>query len=172
MTTSRRARLGLAGLSAIALTTLAGAGSANAAGPDWGFTPLTNPALKCWDDSTGTPNTALPINIGDPIFASALTPTKLMSAGDAATKVSDNSVTTIGRENDMIALSPDGQFLYTPSENATPSDGISRYTLTGPNIGKKEILTTGPAPGTLLAPAWSRMDGMIWYTPSNVILGS
>jgi hypothetical protein len=166
MSTSRRARLGLAGLAATAVTTVVTGGAAHAAGPDWGFTPITGNALACFD-STGSP-----VNIGDPVFAPSLSASKLMSAGDAATQVIGGAATTVGRENDMITLSPDGKYLYTVSENGAPSDGVSRYTLTGPGTGTKEILTPGPTPGTVASPAWSRMDGAFWYTPSGVILGS
>ena len=143
------ARVGAIG----AAVTLAGLGAAavpaHAAGPDLGFTPITTNALPC---------TAGP---GLPAFASALTPAQLMQAYDPATPVNAPATSNfVGTENDMIALSPDGTFLYTVSEN-TASDGITRLTLTGPNTGKKELLAYDPVAGG--TPIWSRVDGSKWY---------
>ncbi|HEX2784048.1 MAG TPA: alkaline phosphatase PhoX [Ilumatobacteraceae bacterium] len=120
----------------------------------WGFNPISTNALPC-------------SVTGDPAMATPMSLTKLMSAGDPATLVGAGTATTVGRENDMNALSADGKYLFASSENATPSDGVTRYTLTGPGTGTKEILTTGPvAPAT----TWSRLDGGYWYAPSGQLL--
>lgn len=115
-----------------------------------GFTPITTDALHC--SATGAP-----------LFANnrknfPVTLTQLMQAGDPATIVgAPNTATTVGRENDMNALSPDGKYLYTSSE-ASPSDGITRLTLKGRNAGAQAILATKTTP-----PPWSRVDGIKWY---------
>jgi secreted PhoX family phosphatase len=94
-----------------------------------------------------------------------------MQAGDPATPVNAPATSNkVGRVNDMIAISPDGQYLFTPSENSIPtengigtdgSDGITRLTLKGPAAGKKEILVDNvDASGNNL---WQRIDGMKWY---------
>ncbi len=154
---SRSARPALLASALTAVGIVAVSATAGAATPidQWGFTPLTGNALPC-------------AATGDPAMASPMALTKLMSAGDPATLVGAGTATTIGRENDMNVLSADGQYLYSVSENGAPSDGVSRYTLTGPSAGAKEILTKGP-----VAPAitWSRVDGGYWYAPSGQILG-
>jgi hypothetical protein len=138
------------------MVTGSGTAGADATTDLWGFTPITTGALPC-------------SAAGEPAWAAPLTANKLMSAGDAATQVVGGAATTIGRENDINALSADGQFLYSSSENGVPSDGISRYTLTGTNAGKKEILSAGPvAPAT----TWSRMDGLYTYPVNGQLLGS
>lgn len=135
-----------------ALSTAAGAATPI---DQWGFTPITGNALTC-------------ASTGDPAMASPLSLTKLISAGDPATLVGAGTPTTVGRENDMNTLSADGKYLFASSENGAPSDGVTRYTLTGAGAGAKEILTPGPvAPAT----TWSRMDGLYWYAPSGQLLG-
>jgi len=157
----RGAKYGLVGSAAvmIGMSVAGGSAHADATQDKWGFTPISTGALGC---ST----------TGDPAWAAPLVGAKLMSAGDVATLVGGGA-TTIGRENDMIALSADGTYLFSSSENGAPSDGISRYTLTGPGAGTKEILTPGPAvPATPFTnPSWSRMDGLYWYAPSGMLLG-
>lgn len=136
-----------------AAVTMVGMGTTGLAkadtGADLGFTPITTNALSC---GTGT---------GLPLFAASLGPTQLMQAFDPATPVNAPATSnSVGTENDMIALSPDGQFLYTVSENAA-SDGVTRLTLTGADVGKKELLAYDPVGGG--APIWSRVDGSKWY---------
>jgi sugar lactone lactonase YvrE len=151
---------GAAALTASSLGASAGAvpGTAN----DLDFMPRTNNALHC-------------SAAGDPVFAddkhgNPIALTKLMQAGDAATPVNAPATSNkVGAENDMIAVSPDGRFLFTPSE-ASVSDGITRLTLTGPDAGKKELLVLKPTTPT--SPAWSRIDGMKWHTPSAMLLAS
>jgi secreted PhoX family phosphatase len=65
-------------------------------------------------------------------------------------------------------LSPNGQYLFTPSEAGT-SEGITRLTLKGPDTGKKVILAAKTD-----TPAWSRVDGIKWYgsTGKGVLLAS
>ena len=114
---------------------------------DLNFTPRTNNALTC-------------AQVGDPVFANdkhgnAILPATLMEAGEAATPVNaPPTANTVGDDNDMIALSPDGRYLFTPSESS-PSGGLTRLTLKGPDAGTKEILAYNAA--------WSRMDGVKWY---------
>jgi secreted PhoX family phosphatase len=131
---------------------------------DLGFAPITTNALPC--SAIGTPQFAND-NHGNP-----MTPTVLMQAGDPATPVNAPATSNaVGHENDMIALSQNGKYLFTPSE-ADPSDGITRLTLKGPDAGKKDLLAKPTTP-----PAWSRMDGMKWYpfggpTGDGVLLAS
>jgi secreted PhoX family phosphatase len=152
-------------LGAAAAASIALAGTAHAAQPaanNLGFTPISTNALSC--SANGLMQFA-PDKQGNPV-----SPTVLMQAGDEATPVNAPATSnTVGRENDMIALSPNGNYLFTPSENASPSDiggkdgsdGITRLTLTGPDAGKKEILADNTdASGNNL---WQRVDGMKWY---------
>jgi secreted PhoX family phosphatase len=60
----------------------------------------------------------------------------------------------------MIALSPNGRYLFTPSE-AGASDGITRLTLKGDKAGTKEILAQNV--DSAGKPVWSRIDGIKWY---------
>src|SRR5262245_35213744 len=143
---------------AAALTALSFGASAQGAPStpnDLNFTPITSNALPC--SANGFPAFANDKH-GNPIM-----PTLLMQAGDATTTVNPPGNTgTVGPNNDMIALSPEGRFLFTPSENA-PSGGITRLTLKGPDTGKEETLAKGP---------WNDLDGMKWYTPSGKLLAS
>ena len=128
-----------------------------------GFRPITSNALPCTANGY--------IRFADRPNGQPMTPTLLMQAGDPATPVNAPATSNaVGRVNDMIALSPDGRYLFTPSENSIPtengigvpgSDGITRLTLKGPNKGKKEILADNvDATG---ANVWQRIDGMKWY---------
>jgi len=165
----RHTRLGVRFLLAGAATTVTVAsvamGAAQAKQPvanDLGFTPITSNALAC--SANGIMQFA-PDKQGNPV-----TPIVLMNAGDVATPVNaPTSSNKVGRENDMIAVSPDGKYLFTPSENANPSDtgapngsdGVTRLTLKGPDTGKKEILANNvDASGNNL---WQRVDGIKWY---------
>src|SRR5262245_35210535 len=95
---------------AAALTALAFGASAHAAPStpnDLNFAPITTNALPC--SAAGFPAFANDKH-GNPIM-----PTLLMQAGDPTTTVNPPGGTgTIGTNNDMIALSPDGRFLFTP----------------------------------------------------------
>lgn len=125
---------------------LAGRGPAD----DLGFTPITTNAVAC--SATGAPAFAADSD-GHPII-----PKQLMQAGDPATAINGPATANkVGAENDMIALSPDGRYLYTVSEAAV-SDGVTRLTLKGKDAGKKEILAVKDD-----APTWSRVDGVKWY---------
>jgi len=150
--TSKGALISVA-VGACMLAVVATGGAALAApGPanGLGFTPITTNALPC--SASGLPQFA------NDSHGSPITPTLLMKAGDAATPVNAPATSNaVGHENDMNALSPDGRFLFTPSE-ADVSDGITRLTLKGPDAGKKEILADKAT-----APPWSRVDGMKWY---------
>ena len=127
-----------------------------------GFTPITTGALAC--SANGLMQFANDTN------NHAVTPTQLMQAGDPATPVNaPASSTAVGRVNDMIALSPDGKYLFTSSENSIPtengvgspgSDGITRLTLSGKDAGKAEILADNVSGGSNV---WQRVDGMKWY---------
>ncbi len=148
----RAAAAAVASIGFIAAGAAAGV-NAGAESPELGFTPITTNALSC--SETGYLKFA-----NDP-FGKAIVPKVLMSAGDAATPINAPATSTkVGAENDMIALSPDGKYLYTSSE-AGLSDGITRLTLKGPKKGTKEILAANySATGVNL---WSRIDGMNWY---------
>ena len=108
------------------------------------FTPIITDALPC--------STKGFISWANDAEGVAVTSTVLMKTGDPATIISSSTPTKVGRVNDMIALSPDGKYLYTVSENGTPpevgttpdSDGITRLTLRGKDAGKKEILDKLP----------------------------
>src|SRR5262245_55928776 len=147
---------GAVGTAAVAALSLGASASAAPSTPnDLNFTPITTNALPC--TAAGLPAFANDKH-GDPIM-----PTLLMQAGDATTTVNPpGNAGTVGGNNDMIALSPDGRYLFTPSESA-PSGGISRLTLKGPDTGKAETLAKGP---------WNDLDGMKWYTPSGMVLAS
>jgi secreted PhoX family phosphatase len=148
---------------AISAAAIAMTANANAAVEDLGFTPITTNALPC--SATGY------IQFANNSKGAAITPKLLMSAGDAATPVNAPATSTaVGRVNDMIAISPNGKYLFTSSENGFPSedgtarggsDGITRLTLKGIDAGKKEILADNVGPtGNAL---WQRIDGMKWY---------
>ncbi len=153
-------------VAAATVAALAISGSASAEhsrSPRLGFTPITSNALPC--SSSGYIQFA-----NDPSNHIVL-PTKLMQAGDPAIPVNaPASSNKVGRVNDMIALSPDGRYLYTSSENSIPtengigvdgSDGITRLTLKGKNKGRTEILAANvSATG---ANGWQRIDGLKWY---------
>ncbi|MDP9332258.1 MAG: PhoX family protein [Actinomycetota bacterium] len=129
-----------------------------------GFTPITTHARSCSENGL--------IKFANNSANQPVTPTLLMQAGDAATPVNaPASSNAVGRVNDMIALSPDGHYLFTSSENSIPtengvgtngSDGITRLTLTGHDKGKKEILANNVDPITG-ANLWQRVDGLKWY---------
>ena len=167
---SRTIQLGLGATSvaSVTLALLAAGTPANASDrtPRLGFTPITSSALSC---SAGGL-----IQFANNSSNAAVTPTVLLRAGDAASPVNAPATSTkVGRENDMIALSPDGTYLFTSSENANPSDtgapngsdGITRLTLKGKDAGKKEILAD--AVDTTGANIWQRVDGMKWYPTSR-----
>ena len=128
-----------------------------------GFAPITSNALSC--SANGL------IQFANNSKNQPVSATLLMQAGDPATPVNAPATSNaVGRVNDMIALSPNGGYLYTSSENSIPaengigtpgSDGITRLTLKGPDKGKKEILADNvDATG---ANVWQRVDGMKWY---------
>ena len=156
----RRARFASVGSAAMVTAALLTGCTPAPTGPTLGFTPITANALPC--SATGLAKFA-----NSPTGAS-LTPTKLFQTGDSALPVNAPATSnTVGRVNDMIALSPDGKYLYTSSENSIPSennigtpgsDGITRYTLA---TGKKEILSNN-VDGTGVN-LWQRVDGMKWY---------
>jgi len=162
---TRKIQLGV-GATSIASATLALLASGNTAGalgePHLGFTPITTNALPC--SASGF------VQFADDSFGAAVTPTVLMTAGDAATPVNaPASANKVGRENDMIALSAGGKYLYTVSENANPSDtgapngsdGLTRLTLKGKDAGTKQILANDvDASGNNL---WQRVDGIKSY---------
>jgi hypothetical protein len=135
----------------VGVTALAAFGGVGHADPkpsnDLGFTPITGNALSC------------SANVGAPVFANdrrdqPVSPFELMHAGQTATVVGSGAPTAVGSENDMIALSQNGKYLFTPSEAGT-SQGVTRLTLKGPDAGKREILAA--------VPTWSRVDGAKWY---------
>jgi hypothetical protein len=157
----RRVALGTAALVA---STVVGSGVAHSnQGESFGFTPITTNALPC--TATGL------VQFANDAGNTPVTPVQLMQAGDAATPVNAPATSTkVGRVNDMIALSPDGKYLFTSSENGFPSengqapngsDGITRLTLKGPDAGKKEILLD--AVDATGANIWQRVDGVKWY---------
>ena len=164
---SRTVKRGLVGtaLGSVSLAALALSGTASAAAhtPRLGFTPITSDALSC--SANGL------IRFANDPTNQAITPTQLMQAGEPATPINAPATSTsVGRVNDMIALSPDGRYLFTSSENSIPtengigaagSDGITRLTLNGPNTGKKEILASNV--GAAGANIWQRVDGLKWY---------
>jgi secreted PhoX family phosphatase len=129
------------------------------------FTPISTNALPC--SANGLIQFANNSS-NAPVMASVL-----MSAADPATPINAPATSTkVGRENDMIALSPGGKYLFTPSENANPSDtgapagsdGITRLTLKGSDAGTKVVLADAvDAAGANL---WQRVDGIKWYSTS------
>jgi hypothetical protein len=166
---SARAKLALisSAVGAFALTALASVGTANADPKPvnvLGFTPITTNALPC--SANGL------MQFANDQKNQPVTPTQIMQAGDPATPVNAPATSNqVGRVNDMIAVTPDGHYLFTPSENSIPtengvgtpgSDGITRLTLNGPDAGKKEILVNHLDPVTG-ANLWQRIDGIKWY---------
>jgi secreted PhoX family phosphatase len=163
-TPQRRLMLGAVG--SVTLIAIAVGGTAQATprrAQRLGFTPITSNALSC--SASGL------IQFANDSANHPVTPTVLMQAGDPATPVNAPATSNaVGRVNDMIALSPDGRYLFTSSENSVPtengigvagSDGITRLTLKGRNKGKKEILAANvDAAG---ANVWQRVDGIKWY---------
>lgn len=154
------AAIGSAGLVAVIA---ASSSPAAANSPRLDFTPITSNALPC--SASGY------IKFANDARNRPVTPTVLMQAGDPATPLNAPATSnTVGRENDMIALSRDGRYLFTSSENANPSDtgapngsdGITRLTLKGPDTGTKEILADNVDPATG-ANLWQRVDGMKLY---------
>lgn len=159
-------RLMLGAVGSITLIALAVGGTAQATprrAARLGFTPITSTALSC--SASGL------IQFANDSANNPVTPTVLMQAGDPATPVNAPATSNaVGRVNDMIALSPDGRYLFTSSENSVPtengigvagSDGITRLTLKGKNKGRKEILANNVnAAG---ANVWQRVDGLKWY---------
>ena len=147
---------GAVGTATLAVLSLgANAHAAPSTPSDLNFTPITSNALPC--SAAGLPAFANDKH-GNPIM-----PTLLMQAGDTAPTVNPPGGSgTVGDNNDMIALSPDGRYLFTPSES-DPSGGITRLTLKGPDTGKTELLAKGP---------WKDLDGMKWYPPSGMVLAS
>ena len=159
-------RLVFGAVGSMTLIAIAVGGTAQATtrrAPRLGFTPITSNALSC--SASGL------IQFANDSAGQPVTPTLLMQAGDPATPVNAPATSNaVGRVNDMIALSPDGRYLFTSSENSIPtengigvagSDGITRLTLKGRDKGKKEILADNvDATG---ANVWQRVDGMKWY---------
>jgi secreted PhoX family phosphatase len=156
----RAAAAAAASVGLVAFTAAAGAHAGGQHAAELPFRPITTNALSC--SATGS------ILFAPTQDGKAVVPKILAQAGDPATLVNSTTATKVGAENDMIALSPDGKYLYTSSE-AGVSDGITRVTLKGKNKGAKEILAT--------VPGWSRVDGMNWYPyggpdREGVLLGS
>lgn len=159
-----RLAAGALGSLVAASAALGTAAQAAPARPDLGFTPITTPALSC--AATGLAQFA------DSPSGKPQVPSVLMQAGDPATPVNAPATSTaVGRVNDMIALDPDGKYLFTVSENGTPSengrpptgsDGVTRLTLKGKDRGKKEILAANVDPATG-SNVWQRVDGIKWY---------
>jgi secreted PhoX family phosphatase len=151
----RAAAAAVASIGFIAAGAAAGV-NAGAESPELGFTPITTNALSCAEAGY--------LKFANDPFGKAIVPKVLMSAGDAATPINAPATSNkVGSENDMIALSPDGKYLFTSSE-AGASDGITRLTLKGPKKGTKELLAANI--DTSVTPAkngWSRIDGMNWY---------
>ena len=152
-----RRRLVIGAVTTATLFGVTTAASAEHARPELPFEPITTNALPC--SATGLP-----------VFASARSTMQLFQTGDPATPVNAPATSNkVGRVNDMIALSSDGKYLYTVSENGTPpevgtlggSDGVTRYTLKGKDKGKTEILANNVTPAG--ANVWDRVDGVKWY---------
>jgi Bacterial protein of unknown function (DUF839) len=162
--TLQRRMVGVAvGSVTLAVMGLGNSARAESDRPSLGFTPITSNAVSC-----ATKGLIQFANNSDNM---PVAPKQLMQAGDAATPVNAPATSNkVGRVNDMNALSPDGRYLFTPSENSIPSengigvagsDGITRLTLKGRDKGKKEILANSvDASGANL---WQRIDGLKWY---------
>ena len=160
----RRVFAGAVGSVALVTMSVAGASPASSSTPKLGFTPITTNALSC--SSNGL------IQFANNAKNQPVTPTLLMQAGDPATPLNAPATSNkVGRVNDMIALSPNGKYLFTSSENGIPtengvgadgSDGITRLTLKGPHRGEKVILANNVNPATG-ANLWQRVDGIKWY---------
>jgi hypothetical protein len=154
--------VGSAGLMVLASAGIAGANGDHQSTRWLGFAPITTNALAC--TANGYVSFARDTH-NRPVY-----PTMIMQAGDVAKPINAPATSNkVGRVNDMIALSPDGRYLYTVSENPKPSDdpgpagsdGVTRLTLTGENSGKREILAADvDAAGALV---WQRVDGIKWY---------
>jgi secreted PhoX family phosphatase len=162
---AKKVQLGLGAVSvAVAFGLIAPGTSAGAVDntPRVNFTPITANALPC--SASGF------VQFANDSQGDAVTPAVLMTAGEPATPINAPATSNkVGRENDMIALSAGGKYLYTVSENANPSDtgapngsdGLTRLTLKGKDAGKKQILADDvDASGNNL---WQRVDGIKSY---------
>jgi hypothetical protein len=130
--------------------TLAGRASAvsdNGVANRLGFVPLTDAPQTCAASSIE--------------WSSSVTSTSsVMQKDDAATPTSNAfaTQTKVPSENDMIAFSPDGQFLFTVAE--TGSNGaVTKVNL---QTGAKTILSQRAD--------WNRLDPIKWYAPAGVLL--
>ena len=111
-------RWALGAIGSASLIALVGTGTAFADGDKsskLGFAPITTNALSC--SANGF------VAFANNSKNQPVTPFKLMQAGDAATPVNAPATSTkVGRVNDMIALSPNGKYLFTTSENSIPTE--------------------------------------------------
>jgi hypothetical protein len=112
-----------------------------------GFVPLTDGPQHC--STAGIE------------WSSSVTDSSIvMQRGDSATPTANafSTQTTVPGENDMIAFSPDGRFLFTVSE--TGSNGA--VTTLDLQTGAKTILSQRAD--------WNRLDPIKWYAPSGTLL--
>jgi len=115
--------------------------------PRLGFLPITSNALPCSTNGL--------IQFANDSANQPLTTDEAHAGRRSATPVNaPASSNKVGRVNDMIALSPDGRYLFTPSENSIPTEngiGVQGATLhsarvKGPNQGKRRSLPTTSMP--------------------------
>src|SRR5262249_16283616 len=137
-------------LGALLALTLAGRATAvsdNGVANRLGFVPITDAPQTCSATSIK--------------WSSSVTDaTTVMKKGDAAapTRNAFASQTTVPGDNDMIAFSPDGRFLFTVAE--TPTNGaVTKLDL---QTGDKTILSQRAD--------WNRLDPIKWYAPSGMLL--
>lgn len=129
-----------------ALAGAAGAKSGDSLTNQLGFVPLTDAPQTC--DATQIE------------WSPSVVATKVMSAGDPATPTANAlpTQTTVPANNDMIAFSPDGRFLFTVAENGT-NGALTRLDLEN---GDKTILAQRAD--------WTSLDPIKWYAPSGTLL--
>jgi hypothetical protein len=130
----------------VALAGTSGATSDDSLANQLGFVPLTDAPQTC-------------ATAGIEWSPSAI-PTKVMSAGDPATPTGNAfaTQTTVPGENDMIAFSPDGRFMFTVSESGS-NGALTRLDL---QSGEKTIVAQRAD--------WNRLDPVKWYAPSGTLL--
>jgi Bacterial protein of unknown function (DUF839) len=140
------AALAAGGTLALGLASGAGAKSDDSLANQLGFIPLTDGPQHC---------AAAGIEWSPSVLSSIV-----MRRGDAATPTPNAlpTQTSVPGENDMIAFSPDGRFLFTVSE--TGSNGaLTKLDL---QTGQKTVLSQRPD--------WNRLDPIKWHTPSGTLL--
>jgi secreted PhoX family phosphatase len=134
-------------VSAVVLATNASAVNDAGAANRLGFVPLADGPQHC---------SATSIEWSPSITNASI----VMQRGDAATPTANafSTQTTVPGENDMIAFSPDGHFLFAVAETGT-NGAVTKLDL---QTGAKTILSQRAD--------WNRLDPIKWYAPAGTLL--